>query len=445
MQDITQEFLGKVPPNGINPNNTTDVLRHLITADGHDWSLPLIEGPGGIGFDESYITLQGIQGSPYSFFRNDMLETNPNDAKYWKSGPHQTSLGTSYITKNRGGEGDPSWDSCAYDMILVNETSKFIDTHLASEPNKPFFAYVALGAVHAPHAPPNEYLDGSQVMNVYATRHLDMLGTMDKVVGSVVSMIEDRGLSEETIIMFTSDNGGLNKLSIETGHLTSGPLRGAKSNIWEGGHRVPLIIRYDNKFPAGERRNRMVGLNDIYSTICELVGVNVPQGSAQDSVSFANYIMRAKNRTGLRKYLGSWQVSSDKDWQHAIRKDYLKLVHYPHNNTFMAYNLRNDLSETTNIIHKPWVAKRIQAMYQKLMDLGPCNENDSSDSFRVSGLGEDHDCDWFRQDTNRCALHFEGELSCPSICRRFFQRCRMEKMYGNSFDPQKQELDESVL
>jgi arylsulfatase A-like enzyme len=426
---------GKVPPNGINPNNTTDVLRHLITADGHDWSLPLIEGPGDIGFDESYITLEGIQRSPYSFFRNDMLETNPNDAKYWKGGPHQTSLGTSYILENGPGEGDPSWDSSAYDMILVNETSKFIDTHLASESsNKPFLVYVALGAVHAPHSPPKEYLDGSQVMNVYATRHLDMLGAMDKAAGSVVSMIEDKGLINETIIIFTSDNGGLNK-SIKAGHLTSGPLRGAKSNIWEGGHRVPLIIRYDNKFPAGKRRKRMVGLNDIYSTICELVGVNVPQGSAQDSVSFADYITSAKNKKGLRKYLGSWQVSGQKDWQHAIRKGPLKLVHYPRNNTFLAYNLKKDVSETTNIIHKPWVAKRIKAMYEKLMDIGPCNENDRSDSFHVSGLGEDHNCDWFRQDKNRCALHFEGELSCPSICGRFKQDCRKKKMYGNSFDP----------
>ena len=428
---------GKIPPNGFNKTNNSNYNdRHLITADGHNWSLPLIEGPGDIGFDESYITLEGIQRWPYSFFRNDMLEINPNDAKFWKSGPHQTSLGTSIISKNRGGEGDPNWDSSAYDMILVNETSKFIDTHLASESNKPFFAYVALGAVHGPHSPPNEYLDGSQIKNVYATRHLDMLGAMDKAVGSVVSMIEDKGLTNETIIIFTSDNGGLNlKASIASGHLTSGPLRGAKSSIWEGGHRVPLIIRYDNKIPAGKRKFRMVGLNDIYSTICELVGVNVPQGSAQDSVSFANYITRANSKRGLRKYLGSWQVSGEKDWQHAIRKGPLKLVHYPGNNTFLAYNLKKDVSESTNIIHKPWVAKQIKGMYEKLMDLGPCNENDRSDSFRVSGLGEDHDCDWFRQDSNRCALYFEGELSCPSICRRFFGECRKNKMYGNSFNP----------
>jgi arylsulfatase A-like enzyme len=421
---------GKVPPNGIKTVDKS--LTYLITADGHDWSLPLIEGPGDIGFDESYVTLGGIQSPPYSFFRNDMLDTNPNDAKYWAGGPHQTSRGTSVIPKKKPGEGDPSWDCSAYDMVLVNETSKFIDTHLASGSEKPFFAYVALGAVHDPQSPADKYLDGSPILNVYETRHLDMLGAMDKAVGSVVSMIEDKGLSEETIIIFTSDNGGLNKRSAKTGHLVSGPLRGAKASIWEGGHRVPLIIRYDNKFPPGKRRKRMVGLNDIYATICELVGVDVPQGSAQDSVSFASYIKSSKNKTGLRTYLGSWQLN--RRWQHAIRRRNLKVVHYPHNNTFMAFNLKRDISETINIIDKPWVAKKIQAMYEKLMEIGPCPENDRSDSFRVSGLGEDQNCEWFRQDTNRCALHFEGELSCPSICRRFFEKCSKKKMYGNSFN-----------
>ena len=135
--------------------------------------------------------------------------------------------------KKKPGEGGPSWDSSAYDMILVNKTRAFIDDHLANRPNDPFFAYVALGAVHDPHSPPDAYLDGSPVKNQYETSHLDMLGAMDKAVGSIVSMIENKNLAEETIIIFASDNGGLNqKASTETGHLTSGPLRGAKASIF---------------------------------------------------------------------------------------------------------------------------------------------------------------------------------------------------------------------
>jgi arylsulfatase A-like enzyme len=262
-----------------------------------------------------------------------------------------------------------------------------------------------------------------------------MLGAMDKAVGSIVSMIENKNLAEETIIIFTSDNGGLNKVAtVNTGHRTSGPLRGAKRDIWEGGHRVPLIIRYDSKFNAGGKRKKTVGLNDLYATICELVGIDVPAGSAQDSVSFASYIFRSKNKQGLRKHLGSWHLGGDRLWHQAIRKGNLKLIHTPHNNTFEAYNLKRDISESNNIIARPWVKKKIPAMFEKLKEIGPCPEHkDHVGLISVSRLGEDRSCEWFRQDRGRCEQHIEGELLCPSICSRFRRKCEQKNMYGNMF------------
>jgi arylsulfatase A-like enzyme len=263
-----------------------------------------------------------------------------------------------------------------------------------------------------------------------------MLGAMDKAVGSIVSMIENKNLAEETIIIFTSDNGGLNKVAtVNTGHRTSGPLRGAKRDIWEGGHRVPLIIRYDSKFKAGVKRKKMVGLNDIYATICELVGIDKPVGSAQDSVSFARYIIKAKDRQELRKYLGMFQLGGgSRTWQHAIKKGNLKLVHHPQNNTYEAYNLKRDISETKNIIDRPWVRKKIPAMFEVLKKIGPCPDyKDFVGLFSVSGLGEDHNCEWFRQDGEKCEQHIEGELLCPTICSRFRSKCDHHGMYGNIF------------
>ena len=106
-------------------------------------------------------------------------------------------------------------------------------------------------------------------------------------------MIEDKGLAKDTIVIFTSDNGGLKNTA---GSLEEGPLRGKKGSIYEGGHRVPLLMRYDGNCPAGEMRDALVGLNDVYSTICDFVGINVPKGSAQDSVSFAQYIGNSSKR-----------------------------------------------------------------------------------------------------------------------------------------------------
>merc|ERR1719271_2407713 len=101
-------------------------------------------------------------------------------------------------------------------MILVNETKAFIERHLEESPEKPFFAYVGFGAVHAPHAPPVQYIDGSQVQGRYTTEHLDMLGLMDKAVGSLMDVIKENDLNKDTVIIFTSDNGGLS-ISEETG------------------------------------------------------------------------------------------------------------------------------------------------------------------------------------------------------------------------------------
>lgn len=182
---------GIIPPNGIKTEDKS--MSRIITQQGHDWSLPLMQGPGDLGFDTSYITLGGIQSPPYSFFRDDMLTTNPADAYFWEGGEHQAEqfLGTSRIPKNQAGEGDKSWDCSAYDMILVNATNDFIDDHLQNRPQDPFFAYVALGAVHDPHSPANYYMDGTPIFNEYPTTHLDMLGAMDEAVGSLVSMIEN--------------------------------------------------------------------------------------------------------------------------------------------------------------------------------------------------------------------------------------------------------------
>lgn len=282
-------------------------VTHILSEPTHDWSQPMVDGPQTIGFDTSFITVDGIQKDPYAFFANGMLTIDPLDAKFWKTGDHEMPHGISSIRKMKfAGEGSVDWDSSAYNQILVNETTKFIDDFVASGDDEPFFAYVSLGAVHTPHSPPYLYLNGDKIAGEHVTKHLDLLLEMDKVVGSLVSLIEDNGLAEDTIIIFASDNGGGIQTDPETGHFSNGPLRGSKGMVWEGGHRVPLIFRYDNKevgFPRGEERDHMVGLNDIYATICDWVGIEIPYTSAQDSVSFADYVVSDSSQDGLRTEL----------------------------------------------------------------------------------------------------------------------------------------------
>ncbi|GFH58135.1 hypothetical protein CTEN210_14611, partial [Chaetoceros tenuissimus] len=194
----------KVPPLGL-VNRT-----HFLSSPYHDWTLPLIDGPQSIGFHESLITTGGIQEAPYSFFRNGMLTTNTTtEVRYWEEGSYDASGGESVIL--REGEGDVSWDSSSYNMIVVNETTRFINEHMETTPEDPFFAYVALGSVHIPHSPPNYYLNGEPIANQYPNGHLDLLSEMDHIVGSLVTLIEEKGLADDTIIIFSSDNGGLRR------------------------------------------------------------------------------------------------------------------------------------------------------------------------------------------------------------------------------------------
>lgn len=279
---------------------------HILSDPGHDWSRQLVQGPQEVGFNHSVITTAGIQSHPYSFFRDGYLTTEPSDVKFWESGFYNTANGGSVINYRSEGEGDKHWDSSAYNMILVNETTQFIDSHLENRLNAedPFFSYVALGSVHSPHSPPYFY-EGEQIAGAHETKHLDLLKEMDLVVGSLVSVLEDRNLAKNTIIIFSSDNGGI-PTSEYTGHRSSGILRGHKATIYEGGHRVPLIMQYPGHFPSGEEREHTVALNDIYATLCDLIDVDIPYLSAVDSVSFAEYAY-SNNQTGnLRDQVATW-------------------------------------------------------------------------------------------------------------------------------------------
>lgn len=413
----------KAPPNGVVKFEN---MATLLTNPALDWSLPLIQGPEDIGFETSYITAEGIQGPPYSFFRDGYLNTNVTNSssiKYWDKGSYSMTHGMSKIGKHPG-DGDDDWDSSAFNMIVVNETSKFIDKHMEETPSQPFFTYVALGAVHIPHSPPYHYLDGSRVRKEYPTRHLDMLLEVDKVVGSLVAMIDDRQLADDTIIIFASDNGGLQTKSQRTGHRMSGPLKGEKGSIYEGGHRVPLIMRYDNHFPANKTNEEMVGLNDIYATICELVGVGVPELSAQDSISFADYLdINNEGASGGRTQISTWALKQNRVTNEAIRFGSMKLIRNAIDSTYELYDLATDISEMNDLSGYEVYADMINHMKTKLKADGPCpDDNEGQQS--IKGLNQPKGCGWFRKNVNRCKRHLEGELNCYSVCGRNHKFCK---------------------
>lgn len=418
----------KVPPLGL-VNRT-----HFLSSPYHDWTLPLIDGPQSIGFHESLITTGGIQEAPYSFFRNGILTTNTTtEVRYWEEGSYDASGGESVIL--REGEGDVSWDSSSYNMIVVNETTRFINEHMETTPEDPFFAYVALGSVHIPHSPPNYYLNGEPIANQYPNGHLDLLNEMDHIVGSLISLIEEKGLADDTIIIFSSDNGGLRR-DKSVDHFSNGPYRGHKGEIFEGGHRIPLIFRGEN-IPKGERRDHLVGLNDIYATIADIVGAKVPKLSAQDSKSFKDYLYNQEMKQGLRESLGVFDYKNGMIQADSLIKGNMKLIrYYPIYSGAPShvelYDLEVDISESIDISGNPKHAGLIAEMTEELISIGPCPKDQEEFPIFMDAhdLGFNTTCRFFSKKPHRCSKFIEGELFCNSICGRHDKVCFPEK-YAN--------------
>ncbi len=382
----------------------------------HNWNRKIKQGPWELGFKHSYITLAGIQNPPYAFLRNGKFhEQDLVNVTWWETGEYKTSNGVSAIL--RAGDGAADWDSTMYNSILVKEMKAFVEEHLRNQPEEPFFTYLALGSVHKPHTPPLKYLDGTSIAGQHDTKHMDVLKEMDKVVGSVVDVLKKQNVLEDTIIVFASDNGGLNH-SVKAGHNSSGPLRDFKGSVYEGGHTIPLIMRWDNgMLPKGEKRTHLMGLNDIFATLADMAKIPIPYGQASDSISYASYAKDANNRIGLRQYLGIWKFMKSSHTHSALRKGSMKLVFHSKTKVVELYDLSQDISEENNVANQyPGLVKEMKAY---LHQIGPCYDNPRrfEVKFTWAKSKQYRTCTWFSRRKNmRCRYNQDAILNCGKTC-----------------------------
>ncbi|MGQ9505979.1 MAG: sulfatase family protein [Thermogutta sp.] len=167
-------------------------------------------------------------------------------------------------------------------------TTKAVEWIKARSGDKPFFLYFTPVAVHRPITPSQE-TKGTSGVGPYG----DWIHELDLSVGRVLEALEEKGFVEDTLVLFTSDNGGVNKPTLtgpetdalHAGLAISGPFRGGKHDVWEGGFRVPFILRWPNHVPAGTTCDEMMNLTDILATIAAIVGVDLPPPTvaAEDS------------------------------------------------------------------------------------------------------------------------------------------------------------------
>jgi arylsulfatase A-like enzyme len=141
----------------------------------------------------------------------------------------------------------------------------------------------------SPHTPLSvnaEWIGKSGLNNLYA----DLVMETDDVFGRVLASLDENGLADDTLVIFASDNGCAHYIGTDMmeaqGHHPSGPFRGYKSDVWDGGHRIPCIARWPNRIKAGTRSDQLVCLSDLLATCAELIDETLPDSAGEDSVSW---------------------------------------------------------------------------------------------------------------------------------------------------------------
>ena len=364
-------FIGKVHLGGTAFSKTTGkpIPFHYDYRD-IDFSRKWKDGPSDLGFDFSYSLPQGIQGPPYIAFRNGLLDSDPAALKIWPAGRHENSE----IPKE--GFGTSEWDSSLAGEHLVRAALGFLDHHFARAPaddrGKPFFLLHCTESCHVPHTPP-AFLGGQPVSGYAGDPHLDMLHEADLQLGHLLDRIEKAGELSNTLVILTSDNGGLARGKpgdYRLGHNSNAPLKGSKATIWEGGHRVPLIARWGDGTPAGSTippattSAALVGLQDVFATLAEIVGQQISEQAALDSQSFLPALLQKPDQSCRKTLLV--QANDGDGWgqrlARAVYQGPWKLVLTKDGQPQHLFNLEDDLDETKDLLSAPQNIPRVHAM-----------------------------------------------------------------------------------
>jgi arylsulfatase A-like enzyme len=233
-----------------------------------DFAGDILGGPVDHGFDTFYGISASLDMPPFVWIKDRRMTEIPSATKTWL----------------RTGPAGPKFEAVDVMPSVIDQTIAFIEGQKKTDPSKPFFAYVPLNAPHTPIVPTKEF-QGSSGISPYA----DFVKQVDHDVGRLLASLEKQGLTENTLVIFTSDNGCSPAANIpelqKAGHEPNHPLRGHKADLYEGGHRVPFLVRWPAKVKPGVS-DALVGQIDFLATFAEITGASVPAAMGEDSVSF---------------------------------------------------------------------------------------------------------------------------------------------------------------
>ena len=355
------------------------LLPEFETCAGVDYAGKIERSPITCGFDYYYGISASLDMAPYIYIENDHFtnlpdhETEDTGKRFWRKGPTAPDF--------------------VHEDVLPHLTDKVLE-QIESEKDKPFFIYFPMPAPHTPILPSPEFL-GKSGTNEYG----DFVLMVDAMVGRILDKLKELGLHENTIVVFTSDNGCSPMANFEellqAGHNPSYVFRGHKADIYEGGHRIPLLVQWPARIKPGKRCDQLVCLCDFMATMAEMLGAELPPEAGVDSVSNLPLWLDADG-PAVREDVVHQSINGSL----SLRKGKYKLEMCPGSGgwsypapgeetadmpRFQLYDLETDISERVNIIEEH---PAIEAYMKKIL-VGYIRNGRSTPGPRQENNGEE--------------------------------------------------------
>ena len=370
-------FLDKAG-NPINQNGFEPVKRI-------DYSRAIPDAPIHRGFDHFFGTAC-CSGTDflYAFIEGDRIPVPPTGELNKAPLPKHP-----YADDNRDGMIAPGFDIQELDQLFLKKSIEFIEDHVKSSPDKPFFLYHPTNAVHLP-----SFASRSCRGKTNAGPHGDFIFEFDHVVGELLNTLDRLGIADNTLVMVSSDNGPevTSVVHMRKDHQHDGarPWRGMKRDQWEGGHRIPFIARWPRRIAPHTQTGQTVCLCDIMATCAALVGADLPHDAAEDSYNILPVLMgkQAEDqpirthtlhqtirlalsiRKGPWKYLDH-QGSGGNNYEADEELRPYVLPEKAPNAPGQLYNLDEDPGETTNLyFEQPDIVEELRTQLHAYRDSG---------------------------------------------------------------------------
>ncbi len=338
-----------------------------------DYAQPIANGPNAVGFDHYFGISASLDMVPYTFIENDHVTALPTEDRSF-----EMVLG---IAKNttRKGPAAPGFEAIDVLPRLTERAISTIDARAiaSKEQKQPFFLYLPLASPHTPVVATPEWR-GKSGLNPYA----DFVMQTDESIGRIIDAIDRNGLAENTLVIVTSDNGcapyaGIAEM-IRKGHHPSYHFRGAKADIYEGGHRIPFIARWKGVVSPGSKFDRTIFLGDLMATCAEIIGYKLPDTAGEDSFSFLS-ALRGTPEAPARPAV----IHHSARGEFAIRDGRWKLIFGPGSGGWsdpkpgeeppdalpvQLYDLETDIGEQRNLASQnPEEVTRLSLLFEKLI------------------------------------------------------------------------------